>query len=113
MPRTMTNMRGTNSARKAARRRVHGVVNVIRTTSEIDTATLETMSAADVRPWLVSPTGVPNQDPSGTTMSPGVTKLKAAGITTMPVKIGTKSHTRLMKKESGIVDATARSNVAA
>ena len=46
------------------------------------------------------PTGWPNQVPSGTTMSPGVMKLKVAGSTTMPVKIGMNSHTRLTKNDS-------------
>ena len=87
------------SARSAASSRVHGVVSVSSTTSEIDVATRVTISPAEVRPWAVRPTSCPNQVPSGTTMSPGVMKLSVAGSTTMPVKIGTNSHTRLTKND--------------
>ena len=44
------NIRGTNSARSAASSRVHGVVSVSSTTSEIDVATRVTIRPADVRP---------------------------------------------------------------
>ena len=100
---------GTNSDRSAARRRGHGVVSVSNTTNEIDTATRITISPADSRPSAVSPTGVPNHVPNGITMWPGVIRLRVAGSTTMPVKIGTNSHTRATKKrsESRLVQANA------
>ena len=56
-----------------------------------------TMSPADSRPSAVSPTGPPNQWPKGTTIVPGVTRFSVAGSTTIPVKTGTKSHTRATK----------------
>ena len=70
---------GTNSDRSAASSRDHGVVRVSRTTSEIDTATRITISPADSRPSAVSPTAVPNQVPSGTTICPGVIRFNVAG----------------------------------
>ena len=71
------------------------------------------MSAAPVSPCAVNPTGGRTRCQSGTTTSPGVTKLSVAGSTTMPVKIGTNSHTRLTKKPTGSADAAASSSVAA
>ena len=97
---TRMNIRGTNSARSAASRRGHGVVIVTSTTSEIDVATRMTIRPAAVNPCSVSPTRVPNQVPSGTTIVPWVMKLNVAGTTTIPVKIGMKSQTRLTKKRS-------------
>ncbi len=105
-------MRGTNSARRAASSRAHGVVRVSSTTSEIDVATRITIRPAAVSPCWVRPTSLPNHVPRGTTTSPGVMKLKVAGSTTMPVKIGMNSHTRLTKNPSGRPDATARTSVA-
>ncbi len=63
-------------------------------------ATRVTISPAAVRPCCVSPSGWPNQVPSGTTMSPWVMTFNVAGSTTMPVKIGMKSHTRLTKNDN-------------
>ena len=60
-----------SSARSAASSRVHGVVSVSSTTSEIDVATRMTIRPAAVRPWLVMPDRVAEPVPSGTTMSPG------------------------------------------
>ena len=107
-------MRGTTSARSAASSLAHGVVRVSSTTSEIDTATRLTIRPAACRPWLVMPTGWPNhQAPSGTTMWPWVTKLSVAGSTTMPVKIGMNSQTRLMKNDSVSCEAAASTSVEA
>ena len=89
------------------------MVSVSSTTSEIDVATRITISPALCRPWLVSPTRCPNHDPSGTTMWPWVTKLKVAGRTTTPVKIGMNSHTRLTKNPTGRREAAASPRVAA
>ena len=88
------------------------MVSVSSTTSEIDVATRITISPALCRPWLVSPTRCPNHDPSGTTMWPWVTKLKVAGRTTTPVKIGMNSHTRLTKNPTGRREAAASPRVA-
>src|SRR5512141_1852061 len=88
IPSTSTNIRGRNIDRNAASNVVHVVVSATNTTSEIDAATRMTMRPAERRPWLVSPTGCPNQRPSGTTTWPGEMKLNVAGSTTMPVKIG-------------------------
>ena len=55
MPSTRTNIFGTNSARSAARRRVHGVVRVRSTTSEIETATRTMMIAGAVQPLRGEP----------------------------------------------------------
>ena len=86
------------ATRSAASSRVHGVVSVSSTTSEIDVATRVTMIAAPCRPSLVTPTGVPNHVPSGTTIVPGRDEAQAwPGSTTMPVKIGMNSQTRLTK----------------
>ncbi len=103
------NMRGTNNDRNAASSFVHEVVSVSSTTSETDVATRVTISAALVSPCDVSPTSWPNQVPSGTTMAPGVMRFSVAGRTTMPVKMGTKSQTRLTKKPSDSLDIAARS----
>ena len=105
------NMRGTARARSAASSRFHGVVSVSSTTSEIDTATRVTIRPAEVSPWLVIPTRWPNHVPNGTTMSPWVMKLNVAGSTTMPVKIGMNSQTRLMKNDSDSPDAAASTSV--
>ena len=105
-------MRGTNSERSDASSRFHGVVTVSSTTSEIDTATRVTISAAESSPWRVSPAGWPNQVPSGTTIWPCVMKLSVAGATTIPVKIGMKSHTRLTKNRRVRPDVVAITSVA-
>ena len=89
-------------------------MRVSSTTSEIDTATRTMMSAAPCSPCAVSPTSWPNQVPSGTTIVPGVMRLSVAGSTTMPVKIGTKSQTRLTKNtsESPLTTPSASTSVA-
>ena len=95
---TRTNIRGTPSARSAASSRTHGVVSVSSTTSEIDTATRVTTSAAEVQALGGEALRVAVPVHSGSTSRRGVTMDSVAGSTTMPVKTGTNSHTRLMKK---------------
>ena len=71
------------------------------------------MIAAPCRPCAVSPTSWPNQVPRGTTIVPGVMRLSVAGSTTMPVKIGMNSQTRLTKKTSDSPLTTPRASTAA
>ena len=104
---------GTKSARSAERRRVQGVVRVSSTTREIETATRTMMIAAPCSPSDVSPTSWPKQVPRGTTIVPGVIRLSVAGSTTMPVKIGMKSQTRLTKNTSDSPVTTPSARTAA
>ena len=99
MPSTSTNIFGTNSARRAASSRFHGVVRVSRTTSEIEVATRITMIAAAVQALARDPELVAEPRAERDRRScPRVMTLSVAGSTTMPVKIGMNSHTRLTKK---------------
>ena len=46
-----------------------------------------------------------------TRLSPAIKTLKIIGITIMPAKMGTKTHTRLIKKAKSILLATASAKV--
>src|SRR3954452_5490382 len=107
------NIRGTKRARNAANNFDHGVVDVSSTTNEIEVATRATISAAEVRPWLVRPTSVPNHVPRERTTCPGVMTLSVAGSTMIPVKIGMKSHTRLTKNETESAETAASTSASA
>lgn len=84
---------GTNNARTAASSLAHGVVMASSTTSEIETATRNTMSPAASRPCEVIPIVVPPATFSFVTLG--------------NVVLGMKSHARRTKKPSGILDAAA------
>src|SRR5947208_8989976 len=101
------NIRGTRRLRNAVSTRVQDVVSVTRTTIEIETATRITSVTAPRKPWLVMPTSCPNHVPRGTTTSPSVMTFSVAGNTTMAVKTGMNSHTRLTKNHAGIADTAA------
>ena len=114
MPDDQHEHRAARPARAAREQPDHGVVRVTSTTSEIEVAHAgHDQRRRSVSPCAVSPTGWPNQSPSGTTSSPGVTIENVAGSTTIPVKIGMNSQTRLTKKPSGSRDAAASARVTA